>query len=360
MKRRILFVSSTELQNAGIPNVVMTLVRQLHEYYTFDLAQFSEKTGHFDEEFQQYGGEIHRLSLTDCDVHKMQYPLRGAQIKKALQRILKSQNYDAIHCHCGVEAGICLQVAKQMKIPCRISHAHGTYRNAGINIFRRTYLDYCRKQIQKCATEKLACSQLAGETLFLDDQFQNVLNPVDTTYYANVEQRPHETTNLLQIGYMNENKNQMFSVRLLRALRNRGVNAHLTFIGYVVDEGYYARLIECIEAEKLGGCVHFLPSNADKCQVLGAMDYTLLPSRSEGLPLVALESQAAGVLCLMSKHVPQDADLGGALHLPYDDVKAWAEEILKEHDVDWSAVQARLKPLSPYEFARKIGEIYES
>lgn len=360
MKRRILFVSSTELQNAGIPNVVMTLVRQSHEYYTFDLAQFSDKQGHFDKEFQQYGGEIHRLSLTDCDVHKMQYPLRGAQIKKALQRILKSQNYDAIHCHCGVEAGICLQVAKQMKIPCRISHAHGTYRNAGINIFRRTYLDYCRKQIQKYATEKLACSQLAGETLFLDAQFQNVLNPVDIAYYAKVEKRPHEEIHLLQIGYMNENKNQLFSLRILRMLRNRGVNAYLTIIGYIVDEEYYARLKEYIEAQKLGHCVNFLPSNADKCQVLSTMDYTLLPSRSEGLPLVALESQAAGVLCLMSEHVPEDTNLGGALRLPYNDVEAWAEEILKEHNVDWSAVQTRLQPLSPNEFARKIGEIYES
>jgi len=348
------------MQNAGVPNVIMTLVRQLHERYIFDLVQFSDKSGHFDKEFQQYGGLIHRLSLIDCDAHKAQYSLRGAQIYKALQRILKGQSYVAMHCHCGVEAGICLQVAKEMKIPCRISHAHGTYRNVGVNIFRRSYFDYCRKQIQKCATEKLACSQLAGETLFLDDQFQNVLNPVDTTYYAKIEQRLHEEVNLLQIGYMNENKNQMFSVRLLQALRNHGVNAHLTLIGYVVDEGYYARLIECIETEKLGGCVHFLPSNVDKRQAFGTMDYTLLPSRSEGLPLVALESQAAGILCLMSEHVPKDANLGGALHLPYDDVEAWVEEILKEHDVDWPAVQIRLKSLSPNEFARKIGAIYES
>lgn len=357
-KKRVLLVIGTEMQNAGVPNVIMTLVRQLHAHFCFDLLQFSEKSGYFDEEFQKYGGEIYRVKLLGYAEHKLSFSYRIVQIKRECRKILQIKSYAAVHCHCGIEAGICLAEAKRAGIGCRIAHAHGMYIRKGKNLILRGYNYFCKKQIVKYATVQLACSKPAGKTLFLNTPFQRVLNPVDVAYYKNVEKAPHTGVNLLQIGYFNENKNQLLSVRLLQALRRKGIDAHLTFIGYVADSSYFDCVQAYIRDNKLEKFITVLPSDADKRETFSKTDYTLLPSRNEGLPLVALEAQAASVPCLMSDCLSRDADLGGVVFVAYNDAAAWTEKIMQESNVDWNMVQKNLVPLSVESFSKNIGEMY--
>ena len=44
-----------------------------------------------------------------------------------------------------------------------------------------------------------------------------------------------------------------------------------------------------------------------------AMDAFLMPSLYEGLPLVLVEAQAAGLPCLISDSIPHDCDLEGSI-----------------------------------------------
>ena len=354
MKQRILMVIVNELQNAGVQNVIMSLVRELHEKYCFDILQFSDKNGYFDEEFKSYGGEIYRLKALDYAQHKLVYPYRAVQIKRALCKILKEKKYIAIHSHCGWETGICFAVAAREGIPCRIAHAHGMYIWEGKNWIMRGYRCFGTKMTARYATGKLACSNVAGKTLFPGAQFQCVLNPVDVPYYNAVKKIPHKGIRLLQIGYFQENKNQLFSLTLLQVLRSIGVDAHLTLIGYALDEGYFAQIKECIRKKQLGDFVTMLPSDADKREALAETDYLLFPSRREGLGLVALESQAAGVPCIMSDCLPPDANMGGVIFAAYDDVNAWADVILEGHSFDWNAVKTNLQSLSVKNFAKNI------
>ena len=43
--------------------------------------------------------------------------------------------------------------------------------------------------------------------------------------------------------------------------------------------------------------------------MLGAMDVFLFPSLWEGLGLALVEAQAAGIPCVLSEHIPYEADV---------------------------------------------------
>lgn len=327
-KKNVLLVINSELINGGVPNVIMKIVRRLSDRFSFDIVTYYNGRGLYDEEFESYGGKIFRLSLLDYSKHKLSYPFRYCQIKKRVKRILKEKKYDVIHCHDGRESGIFLKFAEKAGVPVRISHAHGTYARGGNNKILLSYYSKCKKLIIKNSTKLLACSTQAGESLFGKADFTNVLNPVDA-YSSEVKRVEHEGFNLLQIGYYCENKNQLFSMKLLRALIDDGINARLTFIGFPQEADYYEKMLKAVNELSLSENVIFLPSDADKAKVFSETDLVLMPSFTEGLPLVALESQMAHVKCLLSDKISTDANIGLVTYAEYGNVDAWKDAALK-------------------------------
>lgn len=83
----------------------------------------------------------------------------------------------------------------------------------------------------------------------------------------------------------------------------------------------------------IAGNISFLGVRSDIAQLMkGAMDAFVLPSRYEGLGLVVMEAQAAGLPCLISEAVPEEADCGLELvtRLPLTaSASAWASQLLK-------------------------------
>ena len=223
----------------------------------------------------------------------------------------------------------------------------------------RFYSWFTKRHILKYANVRLACSSIAGDTLFSGAPYENVLNPVDVSLYADIERKPHKGIHLLQIGYFCELKNQLFSIRLLSYLRKRGADVHLSLIGYPQTQKYLEEMYALIAQDNLVEHVSFLLHDFDKRVAFAQSDYCLLPSGSEGLPLVALESQAAGVPCLMSDNVPKDADIGGSFFLPYDDLEKWVNMIIKGVEVDTTRLSNNLQMITTRAYADKIRNIYE-
>ena len=58
-----------------------------------------------------------------------------------------------------------------------------------------------------------------------------------------------------------------------------------------------------------------------------AMDVFLLPSLWEGMPLVLLEAQAAGLECIVSENITRDAGITENVKFLPLEVKTWAEEL---------------------------------
>ena len=137
--KRVLFVINSNLDNAGVPNVLMQIVRKLKEEFVFDIVVGNSAKGFYDDEFLSYGGKIFRHDLVDYSKSKVFYGKRGKQTYQKVKEVLKENKYDIIHCKNGVEAGFALKTAYKVGVPIRIVHSHGTYTNRGKNIFARLY-----------------------------------------------------------------------------------------------------------------------------------------------------------------------------------------------------------------------------
>lgn len=359
--KRVLLVIGSPLENSGVPNVVMKIVRFLRNEFMFDILVGNSKPGYYDEEFLSYGGNIFRYDKYTYEDGKIKFIKGGNQIYTVVSKILKETRYDIVHCHNGYLAGWVMKAAYKQNVPVRIAHSHGTYLINGKNIPARLFKKQSMKKIVRYATDFLACSDIAGKTLYLGHDFVNVLNPIDGTRYLALKKQQHEGINLLQIGYYCTLKNQMFTLKVLKELINKGIDAHLCYIGYEFELGYLQKLKNKIDDLNLNDRVKMLPSNYDKESLFPIIDFMLLPSSSEGLPLTALEAQASRTFCIASTHVPMDADMGLFTRLDVDSTDSalnCAEWIIRNRNYSNTLDTERIMSLNSEQWANMIAKVY--
>ena len=87
------------------------------------------------------------------------------------------------------------------------------------------------------------------------------------------------------------------------------------------------------QTKELGidNCVIFAGIRKDVNKCMQAMDLFLLPSRFEGLPVVGIEAQAAGLPCLMADTITKETDLFGLVYFMSlnQDTELWAEKMIE-------------------------------
>lgn len=359
--KRVLLVINSNLVNAGVPNVLMKIIRNLYKNYHFDILVGNSKPGYFDKEFESFGGSIIRIDLPTYADGKFLFVRRGRIVYHAVKKLLNKNQYDIIHCHNGYESGYALKAASQYRVPIRIAHSHGTYLVKGKNLIAKIYKINAKKKIIRYSTVRLACSDVAGRTLFLEHEFENILNPINLDDYLLLRKEPHEGIVLLQIGYYCELKNQLFSINVLTELIKLGKDAILYLIGYDDGSGYITRIKNKIATENLFNRVIMLPSDYDKRTIFKKVDFLLMPSTSEGLPLAALEAQASHTFCIASEYVSMDADLGMYTRLSidnHDDAEKWANWIAEHESYEESLDMDRIRNFCTETYINKIKHVY--
>lgn len=361
MKKKVLLVINTPFANAGVPHVIMSIVKELNVDYVFDLLIYcsSDEIGDREYEFLSFGGKIFKLKTVNYDDHKFTFFTRYFRLSSEVKKLIKENHYDIVHCHNGVEAGTVLHAAKKMKIPNRVSHAHGLYNRKGRNYLLRLFNWLNKRMIIMCSTNRLACSYEAGMSMYMGAEFMNVLNPVDVSYYAQIYHQDHDAINMIQIGYFCQNKNQMMSLKVLKELIDSGVDTRMVFIGFVADENYYRQLLNYIDENNLNEKVSILDKDTDKRKYFSTSDFLLLPSHSEGLSITTLEAQAAGIKCLVSDSVPHDCDCGLVTFLNNNDVSAWVSSICLNKDIAMKADNEKMNNVDIKGYCQIIRDVYQ-
>lgn len=104
------------------------------------------------------------------------------------------------------------------------------------------------------------------------------------------------------VGRMSYQKNSEFIVQIYNQIRNHKKNCKFLFVGVGEREESVKKL-----AKEYGlSDMLFLESRNDVNQLMMAMDVFLLPSRFEGLPIVLVEAQCAGLTCFVSDAVTKE------------------------------------------------------
>ena len=159
-------------------------------------------------------------------------------------------------------------------------------------------------------------------------------------------------------------KNHAFLLEAFRAVLARAPGAVLWLVG---DGELRQAAQQRARALGISGSVRFLGPRRDLNKLYSAMDCFVLPSLYEGVPLVGIEAQAAGLPCLFSDHISGEVaatDRASFLSLdaPCD---AWAEGIVAAAlaGADGRARAAQALRGTLYDLDRSgglLGEYYEA
>lgn len=354
-KKRILFFINSGLKNAGVPRIAVDIIEGLSDEFQFDLAVQCDCRCYFDASLIDKGCKIYYLGNPKMGRKGMLYNLftRNLQIFK----ILKNGKYDIVHSFTAYQSGFDCVMAAFAGVKTKVSNAHGVVKRTKRGV-TNLYEQLCIYLIRRYATHRIGVSQQVAELIYSSMSYQVIYNSVDFNKYRNISRQEHEGINLLQIGYFNDNKNQLFSLALLKHLLDKGKNVHLYFIGYENTEGYKKKMDYFIENNQLLDNVTFLPHDYKKECIFPCIDFVLQPSHHEGFSLVALESQAANLRCLVSCAIPEDVDMGLLSRLDIDDIEIWSDHIIGKPNIPMGYDGAKAEKFSREIFFQKFKTIY--
>lgn len=228
-----------------------------------------------------------------------------------------------------------LKAAKQLNYPIQLVHSHNALHGADSLAMARTQLQAAllRSLAVRSSNKRIACSQDAGRWGFGNAAFEVFPNTIEADRFAfNQDVRTrlrqeHGLEDKLVLGFVGRLTNQKypeFLLEVLRALRRHREDAALVILGEGELRGTMDEMVQSYGLDN----VHFMGWVDNPQEWMQAFDLLLLPSRHEGLGLVLVEAQAAGLPCIASDQVPQEAKVTERLsYLPTDAPEPWAQAI---------------------------------
>ena len=315
------------MHRAGLETMLMNYYRNIDRTRVqFDFLTHRPFRSDYDDEIEALGGKIYYAPR----LVPQNYPAYFSYMKDFFA---EHPEYKIVHSHIDSMSYLPLRAAKRAGVPVRIAHSHST----GIDLdFKYPLKQYFRYSLNKVTTHPFACGEEAGKFLFRGREFVKIPNAVDAAqfYYDEaVRCRKREELGLADrlvvghVGRMSYPKNHTFLLNVFAELWKRRPDASLILVGTGEKEAELKK-----KASELGIAtdVHFLGSRSDVHELYQAMDIFVLPSHFEGIPLVGIEAQFAGLPCLFSEGVPREVCFRESCHFRKlsDPVSAWVEDIL--------------------------------
>ena len=340
MKKKVLFINNHSLQHGGVQMVVMNIVRSLNERYDFDILIFSEEKGPYDEEFLSYGGKIIRLNNYEGSSKfrkRLDLYIRWIgnfyRIKKV---IAENGPYDVVHTNVEFEAGHIHKAAFQCGVPVRVTHTHVLTVIPKNKILMRIFAYIELKMIKHYSNVLIGCSRDACVSMY-GEETKSIAVPnayddrrFDVSKY-NLKNKPEDIT-LIQIASYSSNKNQLFTIEIMKYLVKIYPSAKLLLEGFELEEGYLLQMKEKIKEYNLEKNIIFFPDDANSPALLNNANYFIFPSKLEGFGIAPVEAQAMGVKCFISDSVPNLCDCGGCVFLSFSlGAEQWAKIIADDY-----------------------------
>ena len=328
------------MDRGGAETWLMHVLRHLdRSRFQMDFAVNLERRCAYDDEIEALGSKIYPCPTPSN-------PLRYA---RNFRKILHEHGpYDVVHSHVHHYSGFVLLLARKTGVPNRIAHSHNDTRllDDQAGFLRRLYLNTGEKWIAKHATIKLAASVMAANSLF-GSSWQKL--PGASLLYCGIDLKPfyappkraeyRAALNLApddfvvgHVGRFVPQKNHDLLLRVHQEMLKLQPKAKLVLVGKgPLEEPVRAaaQVLGIAQSICFAGVREDIPN-----LMLSALDAFVLPSLYEGLGLVAIEAQAAGLPTVLSSSVPPEADLAGGLVQfisPQAPPRDWALAILNQH-----------------------------
>lgn len=315
-----------------------------------DFLATSGQPGLFDDEARALGATIHYLRYGRRDLPRFVGGFR---------QILRRGRYEAIHDHQDYASGWHFLCGAGVLPPVRVTHVHNpAYQirnNYGVTVTRRLTARAGRALVARFATHVTGTSrQLIGEYGLDAPAFAHIPKAAlycgfEPTRFAGDRQAaraallgefcwPDDALVILYVGRIDQSpdpahprthKNAGFAVDVAIAAGRREARVRMLLAGR--PSPAVPLLQHRIAEAGLGGRILFAGVRRDIERLMTAADALLFPSRGEGLGMVAVEAQSAGLPVLASSAVPREAAVVPGLmrFLELEEgAERWAEVLL--------------------------------
>lgn len=335
----------------GAETMIMDLYRKINrKKVQFDFLVHTDERCAYDSEIESLGGRIFRMTR-----------LRGynsfSYYRKCLSFFRQHPEISVVHGHIGSSASIYLYAAKKTR-KYTIAHSHSAVGITNLHDFFYKIFAFPTRYI---ADSLFGCSTEAGiarygKRMITKKKYMNFHNAIEVQdYFYNSQTRrmirdefglKEEEIVIGTVGRMTKAKNPRFIIRVFDGIVQKGGKCLWIGTGELFDE-----CKGMVHDKNLSQSVIMTGRRSDVPAILQAFDGFILPSLWEGLPMVAIEAQAAGLPCLISESVSHETAITDLVRWKSisDSPQDWSNEILsmaKEHKNDRS---------SPIDQIRKAG-----
>ena len=317
----------------GVESVVMNYYRNIdRNKVQFDFICDEDSKYIPKDEIEGLGGKV-------ILIPPYQKPFK---YHKELKRVLKEGKYKIVHSHINTLSVFSLWAAKAAGVPVRIAHSHSTTNKKEWkkNFMKQILRPFCKV----FATDYFCCSEKAGRWQFGNRAYNQgkvylLNNAIDVDkfkYNEIIRKRKRKELNIkddeIVIGHIGRFvtvKNHMFLIEVFNEIRKKRENVILLLAGEGPLKEKMQNNVKELGLEK---SVRFLGQRNDANELYQAMDAFVLPSLYEGLPVVGVEAQAAGLPCFFSTNMTEETkvlDTTQFVELT-ESTKEWADIILWE------------------------------
>ncbi|WP_173774725.1 glycosyltransferase family 1 protein [Anaerostipes hadrus] len=301
MTTRILHIV-TYMGRGGLETMLMNYYRHINrEKVQFDFLVHRDFEADYDSEILQLGGKIYHMSRL--------IPWSRKYKKELKQFFLKHPEYKIVHVHQDCLSSVALGCAKECGVPVRIAHSHNSSQDKNLKYLIKKYY---MKKIPVYATDLFACSKSAGNWMFGKNKYHILYNAIDIEKYKYESKESIRLKDKLglknelvigHVGRFNPQKNHTFLIDVYYECLKKNQNIKLLLIGDGDGKEAIKRKVKKLGIEDK---VLFMGVRNDVEKFLQIMDIFVFPSCYEGLGIVAVEAQAAGLPCVISDTIPND------------------------------------------------------
>lgn len=327
--KKILYIVPNLYIASGVSKIVMNYYNFINKQENqIDFLVMDKKEQSYEQKLTNSGSKVFYLEnkFSILNINK---------IKDEFYKFLQKNYYDIIELHAPTFSFIFLKVSKKYGTPIRIVHSHSTTHST--NKVKNLLSIILNINLKKYANRFFACSEKSGlywygRKICNSNKYKLIKNGLDTEVYnfdKEVREKLRKEYNLngkIVIGFVgriSKDKNLSFFIKVIKKI----IKENSKYVFLVVGDGKELRKMK-IQCKEIQNNVIFLGNRKDVNRQLNCMDLLVLPSKREGLPMVALEAQLTGLPCYLSNTITKEVDIGNTKFLKLNK-NEWIRELKK-------------------------------
>ncbi|MBU3842003.1 MAG: glycosyltransferase [Candidatus Fusobacterium pullicola] len=335
---RVLQIGDWEFGKNGIATIAYNLFRNMNdENIIFDfLIQNEIEDDIYKKGIENKQGKIYELKIKTKGIRKK------VDIFIKMINFFRKNKFEIVHIHESTAHMMLFYgiITKICGVKTIILHSHSSGFDSNYRMLKSMLHNFAKQCIPLITKNYIACSQIAAKWVYKEKYLPIVKiihNGIEMDKFKfnmkirNKVRKKFQIENNFIIGHVGRfsyQKNHEFLLELFIKIKKEKIESKLLLVG----DGLLRSKIEN-KAKKNGILEDIIFVNKTNSieQYYQAMDIFLLPSNFEGLAIVGIEAQVAGLSCLFSNNIPKEIEITELCQFLELDTAIWEHEVVNNH-----------------------------